>query len=184
MLIDLILPNSSMKKYIKVVVGLLLILIFLQPLFHLFRSDFETYLNNAIPALEAEMSDQQMKNSIESKKSEIEDSQRAYILEQMVVQMKQQVEEGLSKQYGVQINDIVFSFQEGSELTFETLETVDVVLEASPLRTNKGEVKEIVIDTEQDVQNLRNQETDQIQKYLYESWQLENQNLKVHWEGE
>jgi stage III sporulation protein AF len=39
--LDLILPNSSMRKYVKLVVGFLLILLILSPILHLFRYDQE-----------------------------------------------------------------------------------------------------------------------------------------------
>ena len=48
-------------------------------------------------------SDQQVENSIENQKKEIQASQRAYILEQMAVQMEADVKEELMDQYGVAI---------------------------------------------------------------------------------
>ena len=48
----MLLPNSSMQKYTKMVTGLLLIAIILTPIFKLISKDFETALAS-IPAYQA-----------------------------------------------------------------------------------------------------------------------------------
>src|SRR3954470_20100477 len=82
--IDMLLPNSSMQKYTKMVTGLLLIAIILTPIFKLISRDFETTLGS-IPSLQTP-GEKNMKNLIDSKKKEIQDSQHAYILKTMRVQ--------------------------------------------------------------------------------------------------
>lgn len=46
-IIDLLIPTSSMNKYIKLVVGLILILILLKPIFYVLNIDMETALNKS-----------------------------------------------------------------------------------------------------------------------------------------
>ncbi|MDL4841586.1 stage III sporulation protein AF [Aquibacillus rhizosphaerae] len=186
MVIELILPNSSMKKYIDMVVGLLLILIFLQPIFHLFQVDVQELVNKAIPELDTSFQEENMKNSIELKKNEIQASQDAYVVEEMAVQMKNQVEEGLNEQYGVGIVDITFQFNEDEESTInmENLETINIILNETEQEQEEGTVKEVVISVEDSNQKDEPKpEVEEIESYLYESWQLEDQNISILWEG-
>ncbi len=99
--IDMLLPNSSMQKYTKIVTGLLLITIILTPLLKLMSSDFEEVLETV--ALSGTDENKSVENSIEFKKKEIQASQRAYILEQMAVQMKEQAEKELIAEYEKEI---------------------------------------------------------------------------------
>ncbi|MCT2537523.1 stage III sporulation protein AF [Aquibacillus koreensis] len=187
MIIELLLPNSSMKKYINMVVGLLLILIFLQPLFHLFQVDVESLVDNTSPFFNTAIEDEEMKNSIELKKSEIQQVQAAYVVEEMAVQMKKQVEEGLSEQYGVAIKEISFELdkEEQAAITLESLKTIYVTLMKVD-EQKMGAVQEVVISVDDpDTSEELPPEIEDITSFLYESWQLEeeDQDISILWEG-
>ncbi|WP_053219248.1 stage III sporulation protein AF [Virgibacillus senegalensis] len=182
MVVDLIMPNSSMKKYIKVVVGLILILIFLQPLFRLFQMDIDTMMAKASLGFNTESREAEMENSIDLKKKEIQASQRAYILEEMAVQMKNEVEERLEEKYEVGIADISFQFKEGSELSFETLEGVHVLLSKQKMAAgSEGDIKEVVIDIGEEQVQEEMPDTGPIKTFLFEAWELENQTITIDW---
>ncbi|MDC3415489.1 stage III sporulation protein AF [Aquibacillus salsiterrae] len=187
MIIDLLLPNSSMKKYINMVVGLLLILIFLQPLFQLFQIDVQEIVSEVTPALDTSIDEKNMKNSIELQKNEIQAQQDAYILEEMAVQMKNDVKEGLREDYDVQITNISFTFSEGNEMSLDSLEEIDVNLVDYTEEEKRGVVEEVVIDVsgeENAEENSEtNPETEKIKKYLYDMWQLDDQKINLRWEG-
>src|SRR4051794_11456966 len=91
--IDMLLPNTSMQKYTKMVTGLLLIAIILTPIFKLISKDFETAMAQ-IPTFQGP-GEKNMENSIELQKKEIQASNHAYILETMAVQLEKGVEEEL-----------------------------------------------------------------------------------------
>ncbi len=192
MIIELMLPNSSMKKYINMVVGLLLILIFLQPLFHLFQVDIEDVMTQAVPSLEVGEEQENMKNLIESKKNEIQASQDAYVLEEMAVQMKNQVEEELNNDYGVSVVDLNFQFEEKEQVDLENLQAIKVLLQQIELdqQTDDDEatVEEVhAVDIEIGEQNQTQDElapkTEKIKSYLSETWQLDEQDITIRWEG-
>lgn len=44
--IDLLLPNSSMQKYAKMVISLLLIIVIINPIFKIFSADMNDVLND------------------------------------------------------------------------------------------------------------------------------------------
>src|SRR5690625_390193 len=78
-MIDLILPNQTMKRYVKLVTGLILILIFLKPLFSLSSLDLQQEIEQAFMQSQTESFNQH----IPLKKIDFEASQRDYIFEKM-----------------------------------------------------------------------------------------------------
>lgn len=129
MVIDMLLPNSNMKKYAKLVTGLLLIGIILSPIFKIMSSDFDTVLKSLSPEIQANVQIQE--NLIEMKKREIQASQDAYTLEQLAVLMKTEVEKELMEKFDVTISNIQILAKASKEPTFEQFESVRVEIEES-----------------------------------------------------
>ncbi|WMT30617.1 stage III sporulation protein AF [Bacillus aerius] len=95
--IDLLLPNSSMQKYAKMVVSLLLIVVMLHPIFALFRADPDQIFSEIMKGKDQAQSEE-IKNQMNLEKKEIQASQRAYILKQMAVQLEKSAKEPLEKE--------------------------------------------------------------------------------------
>ncbi|QQX14716.1 stage III sporulation protein AF [Bacillus altitudinis] len=95
--IDLLLPNSSMQKYAKMVVSLLLIVVMLNPIFALFRANPDQIFSEIMKGKDQAQSEE-IKNQMNLEKKEIQASQRAYILKQMAVQLEKSAKEPLEKE--------------------------------------------------------------------------------------
>jgi stage III sporulation protein AF len=182
--IDMLLPNSSMQKYTKMVIGLLLIAIILTPIYKLISTDFEKTLAS-IPSLN--LSDEKnMKNSIEQKKKEIQASDHAYILEQMAVQLKKGVSEELMNKFGLEISHIEVLTNDDSNQTFpQNLQKVTVRLKE---RDNKVEtvavIKRVEINTNEPRTTSKTKNTAlEISKYLSEKWNVDVKAVEVSIEG-
>ncbi len=181
MFIDLLLPQGSMQKYTKFALGLILVLIFLQPLFQFLKTDASSLLENSLSMSETEMDE--IKNQIELEKKEIQASQRAYILNQTVVQLKEQAEGELIEKYGVAIQDIQFTFNDNAEeeeLNWENVDMLTVYLQKDAKQSK--EVEEVVIDfekqsTEEDLP------LDDIQQDLASFWEISKEKIDLIWEG-
>ncbi|MFC0522656.1 stage III sporulation protein AF [Pontibacillus salicampi] len=185
---DLLLPNSSLRKYIKLVVGLLLILVFMQPIFDLFEVDMKRFFSKEINGWNQQSEVEEMENLIDVKKNEIQASQRAYILEQMAVQLKKEAKEELMNEYEAEILDFSFQFASEEELTLETLEQLTVVLsnEASePMDRQGDEIEQIQINLESS-QNDKKPEPDTshpVKPFLAEVWEIPEDKITLQWEG-
>ncbi len=184
-IIDMLLPNSSMQKYVKMVTGLILIAIILTPLFHLFSADFEKIVSSIhVRPVDDEKN---MENLIELKKKEIQASHRAYILEQMAVQMKSEVEEELMEKYEVGVEQILLSMNEESkeEFTVEDITAVTVVLSEKVNEPNAIPViKTVEIDTsKQSIQEDQQKELTHIITYLATEWEMTTEMIQVTVEG-
>lgn len=181
--IDMLLPNSSMQKYTKLVIGLLLIAIILTPILKLISQDFENTFAS-IPTFQSD--GQNMKSLIETKKKEIQASDHAYIVEQVAVQLKKGVEEELMKQYGLEIAKIDLSTNEKSNQTFpENLQRVSVLLKQPSNQVETVEVvKQVEINTKEPLSANRNtKQTVEITTFLSQKWNVNESVVKVSIEG-
>lgn len=182
--IDMLLPNTSMQKYTKMVTGLILIAIILTPIFKLISKDFETTLAS-IPSFQTP-GEKNMKNSIEMKKKEIQASNHAYILETMAVQLKKGVKEELMKQYGLEIEKIDISMNDDSGLEFpDNLQKVTVLLKHPDKEVQTVEaIKPVKINTKTPLPSKNSVEnTEKIAAFLSGKWNVTQKTVEVSIEG-
>lgn len=186
-IIDLLIPQAAMKKYIKLVVGLILILIILKPVFSLFQIDMEKAMESAFREVQLETeAHHDIENLIDLEKNDIENTQHAYILEQMAVQLKEIAEDPLREEFQSEIINMQFQFKEKGEVNFENLEEVIVYIsEADGREGDVSEIKEVVIDTKKTIEEKQPEAEDAepIQELLQEVWELEDKKLTIIREG-
>lgn len=184
-IVDLIIPVNAMKKYIKLVIGLILILIFLKPVFFLFDINIQQSLETSFSELSGEVSkEEDMKKSIKMQKREIEDSQDAYILEEMAVQLKDLAYDPLAKDYQAEITNIDFVFSDEEEVTYEDLEEVIVYLREVDGEGEASVVEDVVINTDEPATNEEeDRDVEGITSLLKNIWELDNKKLTIIWEG-
>ena len=182
-IINLLLPNSSFQKYTKLVVGLLLMLIIITPVFQIFKVDVNQMLKSL--SLSSIRSDQQVENSIENQKKEIQASQRAYILEQMAVQMEADVKEELMDQYGVAIDRIhIETKKPNDEPTADNIKSISVAVskKASDDSEVVSAVKVISIDTSTPIETNKPTESKKLSNYLAAKWDVKQGQVVVNME--
>ncbi|MGP4107306.1 stage III sporulation protein AF [Virgibacillus sp. L01] len=187
-IVDLLIPATSMKKYIKLVVGLILILIFLKPLFYLFDFDAQQALERSYSQImNQQIEGERVESSIKMQKSEILESQNAYILEQTVVQLKELAKKPLQEDYQVEISDIKFPQTEHSaetELSIENLDEVIVFLaESDKEEGSVSAVDDIVISTDKPVTNDKKVDVNGIKLLLQDTWEIDTKKLTILWKG-
>ncbi|MBT2693410.1 stage III sporulation protein AF [Bacillus sp. ISL-55] len=182
--LDMLLPNSSFQKYTKIVTGLILIAIILSPVMKLFTSDFESAI--ASMGQFNSLEDENIKNSIEFQKKEIQASQHAYILETMAVQLQTAAEEELMEQQGMEIAKIELEVNDQDQRPFpENLKYVIVhVKKAEDEGETVAVVREVEIDTDAPLPSKQtSQNTDQISSLLSEKWNVPEKSIQIMIEG-
>jgi stage III sporulation protein AF len=184
-IIDLLIPATSMRRYIKLVIGLILMLIFLKPIFYLFSIDFQSELTSSVEKLyDGEVSIEMMEDLTKDKIIDIETTQDAYILEEMAFQLKDLAREPLEEDYHVEILDIDFLFSTEQGVNFEGLEEVIVYLRE--FDHNEGFVSiidEVKIQTGEMKEAKENDQEKEIRLLLQDVWELRDKNLTIKWEG-
>jgi stage III sporulation protein AF len=182
--IDLLLPNTSMQKYTKMVAGLLLIAIIMSPILKILSNDFETALAS-IPSGQS-FEEKSIENSIELQKKEIQASSRAYILDETAVQLQADVEEELMEQYGLEITNIDLIVDETSQGDFPgDIQTIIVQLKEPEDEAEAVEVvKKVEINTKEPLPSHANtKDSGPIASLLSEKWDVEKENIEVVVEG-
>src|SRR5690625_3170395 len=78
--IDLLLPNSTMRRYVKLVVGLLIIMFILSPILDLFRFDYERLIHQAEEGLQEQR--ESASPQVEAELTQVEQIQEEAILDE------------------------------------------------------------------------------------------------------
>lgn len=141
--LEMLLPNTAMQKYTKLVIGLLLIAIFITPLLSIFRDDFAEEIQKKL--LENDHGkNSQIESSMESKKREIEETQHAYILEHMAVQLKKEAEKEMMDKHQYAINQIVIELNDKKgEVKTENIKNIFVTVAESTKKTSSKDVQPV-----------------------------------------
>ncbi|MFF5396484.1 stage III sporulation protein AF [Peribacillus butanolivorans] len=177
--IDMLLPNSALQKYAKMVIGLLLIAIIITPILGLFNKDFDEILSAAT----SEFEDQKKKdlgNLTEMKKKEIQATQGAYILKQMAVDLQAEVEEELMMDYNMKISSIDVGVKNEEEPSIDDLQNITISLEKAEGKEDSEieAVAKIDINAERpsssDDANL-----DAVKRFLATSWSVDKEIIEI-----
>ncbi len=179
--IDMLLPSSNMQKYAKIVTGLLLITIILTPLFKLMSTDFEQVVD-AID-INGNSENNSVENLIEIKKKEIQASQRAYILEQMAVQMKHQVEKEMMDEHSKVIERVEVK-ADNLENVPESISEVTVFVKDKQENTTIETIQNVEIDTgAENRKKTPGEDTSQMTSLLAKQWNLTPDKIIISLEG-
>lgn len=187
-IVEMLLPQTSLQKYVKMVLGLLLIIIFLTPIFKLFSVDVNDLLNSANLGLTNE--NDFIENSLEKKKIEIQSEQHAYILEQTAVQLKELTEKELMNQFDYQFKNIEVRMSDSLESTdsIETiltnLDRIDVTLiDKKEEDHSVAPVEEVNVDLGKKEKEFDEVDTEPIAQFLAEKWGVDEGNVHITIEG-
>jgi stage III sporulation protein AF len=177
--IDMLLPNSALQKYAKMVIGLLLIAIIITPILGLFNMDFDDILTAAT----SEFEDQEKKdlgNLTEMKKKEIQATQGAYILKQMAVDLQAEVEEELMVDYNMKISSIDVGVKNEEEPGVDDLQNITISLEKAEGKEN-SEIEAVAkVDINADSPSTSNDANlDAVKRFLATSWSVDEEIIEI-----
>ena len=186
--VELLLPQTSLQKYVKMVIGLLLISIILNPIFKLFSSDLEDLLKNANVLFEKDVNTN-IENSIENQKIDIQADQNAYILEQTAVQLVEMTEKELMDTFNYQFRNVELIVDEnyGSYLqpedVMENLLSIQVSLqEAAEEKPVVKQVDEVRINLSEPFETEFKPDIEPIARFLADKWEVDKELLAISFE--
>jgi stage III sporulation protein AF len=184
---DMLLPDSGMRKYTKLVIGLLLIAIIVTPVFRLFSADpaiwMEKLGNAGISSPSAE------ENALETKKKEINDIQQEYTLQQMAVQLKQDAEGEVEEAFGKSISKITVEWKDGAKsgdltaLKASNVKKIHVYLEAQNEKETVAAIKPVEIGTDKQTEKQSIREQQSIIAMLSNRWKINKEKIDLRFEG-
>ena len=185
-ILDLIIPNQSMKRYVHIVVGLTLLLILIKPILFVFQEHIPSAINKIETAIEKQdMSSLVTEKDLEFKKDEIHEQQDAYIWNEVSSQLiyeanKRLEEEGIA----ISVTDIQFETKNESTLTVDNVDKLIVSLSQTEAPDNKIEsVEPIVIGKEgKNDQPVNFPHEDKVKKEIAQLWGIERNKIEYIWE--
>lgn len=185
--LDMLIPSSSLGKYVKFVIGLLLLILLISPLFEIFKRPVQETLEKELFTV---LSSEDGKSHLETKKIEIQAQHHAYILEQMAVQLKKQVNPELKEKFQVQMVSGTFDAKISEANQLEEIYHVQVVVE----NINKKDVQDISLIQEirigesisgsNIVENEQKEKLVEICTFFAKKLAVDEQKIEVIQEGE
>jgi len=186
--VELLLPQTSLQKYVKMVIGLLLISIILNPIFKLFSSDLEDLLKNANVLFEKDVNTN-IENSIENQKIDIQADQNAYILEQTAVQLVEMTEKELMDTFNYQFRNVELVVDENyrsylqPEDVMENLSSIQVSLqEAAEEKPVVKQIDEVRINLSEPYETEFKPDIEPIARFLADKWEVDKELLAISFE--
>lgn len=188
-ILELLIPNNAMKKYVHLVFGLLLLLLLLQPLFSLFRVNVITEIENIEKTLFQNFEENaDIESLIENQKKEIESEHAAYIwseLESDLIQRANPVLEEMFQQRVVEIEFEIYEDEGDKEIELKRmLVTTENVandedhemqkitdIHIQPIFKNETSNKQIPFDKRKMIETLQH------------LWELSDGQIEIMWEG-
>lgn len=172
-ILDMLVPSSSFKKYTKLVIGLLLISLMLTPILQLFHTDFQSLLSQKI-AISNHQFDNTLATKIKDSERDINLTNRAYILEQMAVQLKKDAEGELMNTFHYSIMDVQIEMKnETCSMTADNIYAVRVFVRKGGQDVQLVEPVEVSFD---DSKANKGKTEKEIQHFLEKKWGL-NKNI-------
>lgn len=188
--LELLLPESGMRRYARIVVSLLLLLALLSPVLSIFRMSPEELFRAS--EKEGIVESEELKKSINEKKSIIQASQLAYIEKQTAVRMKNNIKEEWNERFGVRLIAIHPDLTETSGANKYRIQTIRVVI-GKPGNGQEIEGGAVAIEPVTiRVETERNKREDLSQKnkleekmvsFLAAKWGFPEKIIELKWEG-
>lgn len=134
--LDLILPNSSMRKYVKLVVGFLLILLILSPILQLFKLDQDRLLLTIDQILEKK--NRPLTLQMEQEQSRIKVGQDQAIIDEVIVKWSEEIKVGIEKDFDVVVQHVTLDLQRsGDQIDIDEL---TLQIEQIPKKESESEL--------------------------------------------
>jgi len=184
-ILELIIPNNSMKRYVHIVVGLILLLILVQPILYMFSINIPATLQQIEQSLFSQ--DELLLSSekkLEEQKNEIQVEQDAYIWNEITSQLIYEANTVLEKEYdNTTVSDIQFETNGGEAVELENVEKIIVTLDTA--ETDKKEVS-IVQPVEIGKSSSQEQQAEsitgnKIRQTLANLWGIEEEKIEYVW---
>lgn len=173
---DLLMPSNRFQQYAKVVIGLLLLFVMLQPLWKVLSVNIEEELSEWV---ESTMTNQQATTAVASKQSSLESSKELFILKESEQQLRALVENELKHTFHKQIVDINIQVRKWENSLPKNIERIDVYMASLSADAGDQYVKEVRIDSSEQTEP-NNKEERNLASFLSKKWNIPMEQLNIH----
>ena len=174
--VDLLMPSNRFQQYAKVVIGLLLLFVMLQPLWKVLSVNIEEQLSKWA---DSTITDQQAATAATSKQSSLESSKELFILKESEQQLQALVENDLKQTFDKQIVDINIQVGKWENSLPKSIERIDVYIASFSSNTGEQYIKEITIDSSNQTEADQKEERE-LASFLSKKWNIPTEQLNIH----
>lgn len=153
MITTMLLPERKMKKYAQFSLALIFLYFFIQPIRQLYTINISSESTKIIDSIIGELPNEDLTKSVDLKKSEIETSSVAYVVEELANQIRHELEKDFVKEFGYQLEEVIIIAENTNQLDFDQInfrfnvsDKDDQIKEIQPVIINTSKTTE-EIDT-------------------------------------
>jgi stage III sporulation protein AF len=180
MVADALLPSGVMRKYARLVMSILLLLIFLGPLLQVLNVDPERLVQQANATMQQQWDAEVLDENIESKKNEILEGQDAYKLEQVTQALTAELETPLKEEQNLALVHVEMSFQQ-EPYSLETLDNLILTLSRDEERQSVEDVEISIMD---EVVTQKDDQDPELLQWIADYLELDKEQISIRWEEE
>lgn len=180
MVADALLPSGVMRKYARLVMSILLLLIFLGPLLQILNVDPERLVQHANASMQQQWDAEVLDENIESKKNEILEGQDAYKLEQVTKALTAELETPLKEEQNLALVHVEMSFQQ-EPYSLETLDNLTLTLSRDE---EKQAVEDVEISIMDEVATKEDNQDPELLQWIADYLDLDKEQISIRWEEE
>ncbi|AQS56589.1 MAG: stage III sporulation protein AF [Novibacillus thermophilus] len=186
--IDLLLPNNTMQRYVRLVMGLVILMLILSPLLSLLQRDWslEDLMSQGQAAARGELESLPL---IQEKAGTLMEKQDEWVSETVKTRIERNIRDGIEQQFDVEVIGVTASLSEGGK--HPGVDSVRVTLDPGAHPHGQWEiepVKPVDIDVEED----REEESEpvsssipawyvrDIREWVSREWHIEDANVQVN----
>ncbi|MGA8941739.1 MAG: stage III sporulation protein AF [Thermoactinomyces sp.] len=191
--IDLILPNSRLDRYVKLVMGLLIIMAVLGPIFQLLSDDLDLRSLAFLPSVPA-FSQMDSMEEIEQNSKTLKQEQQQIVRQQAELRLGEAIKTELEKHFPVEVKKAEVKLQISSNASENEVEKIHVSLLPQKSESSLGMKPVEPVNIDWNSESAPNKETkpdlksleQDVMQYIEKNWniQVEKVDVEIHAETE
>ncbi|MBM7650438.1 stage III sporulation protein AF [Bacillus ectoiniformans] len=173
--IDLLLPSSEFQKYVKLVLGLLLVMVMLSPLWKLMSVDVGAEFQRWT---ERQSSGNQLNDHIMKQTTDLQVTNEMLIVKQSEESLKEMAETEVKEKFNQTIAGIDIKIDQWKQSLPESLKRVDVYVSNGEAVNAPNAIQEIVIDSSVQTQSKKEVHPELV-SFLSKKWNIPEEQLNI-----
>mgnify|MGYP001384016954 CR=1 FL=1 len=189
--LDLLLPNNAMQRYVRLVMGLVILMLILSPLLTLLKNDWDI---NSVLQVEQETVGGELESmpQIEERVGRLQQQQQQWVDENVQKRVETEIEAAVEQQFDVPVEDVYVSLTDDDHQTAinDIVLTIDNDKSASEKIVAVDPIDIDVSDTQETKEAFSNEQMNEspqfttIRKWLAQQWLVEESNIHIKRVGE
>lgn len=174
MITTMLLPEKKMKKYAQFSLALIFLYFFIQPIRQLYTINISRESTQIIDSIIGELPKEDLTKSVDLKKSEIETSSVAYVVEELANQIRHELEKDFVKEFDYQLEEVIIIAENTNQLD---IEQINFHFKVSDKGDQIKEIQPVIINASKSTEEMDTKAKEM--EYVMISWLSERLNVNL-----